>query len=83
MLCLVVKRVRAPKPSGSIPGPDEHGSPADDDEGGENTRCRTPNVALYATQTHCCFNDDTSNRVVSFVNTLTENGLSCIALHCP
>ena len=28
-----------------FPDADEHASPADDDEGGENTRGRTPNVA--------------------------------------
>ena len=35
-----------------FPGPGEHARPADDDEGGENTRCRTSNVAQYAAKTH-------------------------------
>ena len=49
-----------------FPGPDEHACPADENEDGENTRCRTPNVAQYATRTHC-FND-IPGRVVSFGN---------------
>ena len=35
-----------------FPGPGEHARPADNDQGREDTRCRTTNVAQYATKTH-------------------------------